>query len=371
MNTFEFEGQTYLKNPTILELLSEAGLDDENIIRVATVFERLSISRLFHLQTITQGQMEKMLNGNKKITNDIFSHLQLIKHQGRIIKTGDELNDIEKHYNYLLTPSTSLDMMLTYSNAESGFRTQSVIEIYGPAGVGKTQWAMTQAIIAMKEWDCSVGYIDSEGAFEYSRFNSLGKYYDVNVNSRIFVSNVNNFDELEHSLDKFEEIIIDKNIRILIIDSIIDPLKTQYPIAGEDLANLQPRQRHLKTVVDKLKTLAKMYNMIILYTNQIRADFEKGITPQGGNVLSHASDIRIELKEQEQNEQFELLGLKLCKATVVDCGFLPNLSGEYIVSPMGIMDPIEIKSITKHTQLINKTGYICINQDGDLIEKSI
>ncbi|MCY3411788.1 MAG: hypothetical protein INQ03_09165 [Candidatus Heimdallarchaeota archaeon] len=351
MQTFEFEGNVYKVNPGITEFLLDAGLDNDFVTRVNLIFEKEQITRILHLQTITLPELEMLLN-NKKIAHKIFAHLELIRHRGRIIKTSDEIQEIEKQYEYLQTPTTSLDLMMSYANGEMGLRTQSIVELYGTAGVGKTQWCLSQALLAIKSWNCAVGIIDTEGSFTYSRFAFLAKYWQVDIENKIFMARAHNFDDLEFALEEFEKIIEKNKIKLIIIDSIIAPLKTQYPISGDDIALLQPRQRHLKTVTDKMKLIAQMHNIVILYTNQIRSDMEGGTVPQGGNILNHASDVRISLAPMELVDELTSIGIKRCQATIVDCAFLPNLSGEYLIGPMGIADVMQVKKVKEHTEKI-------------------
>ena len=141
------------------------------------------------------------------------------------------------------------------------------------------------------------------------------------------------------------------------------------------MTNLQPRQKHLKKVTDRLKSLAQIFNIIAIYTNHVRASFDSDdkLIPQGGNVLSHASDIRIRLEDLDKEEQLkyknidlmEQEGLRVAKASVVDCGFLPNLSGHYLIGPFGIGDSAERDNLFKQVKLINKKGYICVDSTGE------
>ena len=370
-DTFEYDGMNYKIFPTLLEFMSESGLSDPQIVKVMGIMERAGISRSIDLFDKTFDSINKLVNGNSKISKIIFNHIQLIRHRGRIVKNAEMLEQEESKFSYLETTSTEVDLMLTYSNGQMGLRSHTVVEFYGPAGVGKTQMCMTLACQVMKQWKKSVGYIDSEGAFEYSRFTSLANYWGVeNMDEKIYVANVINFDELEFALSELEHIIITRNMGVIIIDSIIDPLKSQYPL-DDNLANLQPRQQHLKKVLDRLKMLAKIYGLLIIYTNQVRAsidDSTKEYVPQGGNVMAHASDIRISL-ELKDEKKLEEIGIKLGIAKVVDCGFLPFKTGKFLIAPFGIADPFNKSEVIDHTQEINNLGFIGINVEGDILPR--
>jgi RecA/RadA recombinase len=223
----------------------------------------------------------------------------------------------------------------------------------------------------MGGWGKAVAYIDSEGAFEYSRFRYLARYWGVPeeyVHDRLFVAKVDNFDDVEESIIQIAKLIVPHNIGAIIVDSMIEPLKSSYAL-DEQRTTLQPRQQHLKIVCNQLKSLAQVHNMIALYTNQTWTDDEKNeVVPLGGKTLGHASDIRIEL-EKESDEVLEKLGIRIGKATVVDCGFLPSLSGKFLISSMGVVDSKDKKKIVEQTEKIRKQGYLCVDYSGKDLPK--
>jgi RecA/RadA recombinase len=228
----------------------------------------------------------------------------------------------------------------------------------------------------------AVAYIDSEGSFEFSRFLGMTRYWGIPeqvVRDNLFVSKVDSFDDVEEAINSIAKLIRKENIGIIVADSIMDPLRSSYPIGQEDLSNLQPRQKHLKRVTDCLKSLAQVHNIISLYTNHVRVSFDddEKLVPQGGNVLAHASDIRIRLVrlEAEELESFEKYStllensIRVGKAEVVDCGFLANLSGTYLIGSFGIADPAESDKILKQAKEFGIKGYISQDAKGKEISK--
>lgn len=182
--------------------------------------------------------------------------------------------------------------------------------------------------------------------------------------------------KVELALDEITKVVKEKDIGILVIDSIMDALKSSYPVGMDELKNLQPRQKHLKRVLDKLKNLALLFNMVVFYTNHVRANItnDKSVPKlgaQGGAVMGHASDIRINLQKATKAERKDFgfddkhagkVGLKVGRATIVDCGFLPEGKGWYLIGPMGIADPNSFDKIFKQSTEYKKKGYI--SQDG-------
>ncbi|MHA2253952.1 MAG: hypothetical protein ACXAD7_26600, partial [Candidatus Kariarchaeaceae archaeon] len=254
--------------------------------------------------------------------------------------------------------------------------------------MGKTQIAHTIAAMVMRPeeaggWDRGVAYIDSEGAFEGIRFKYLARYWGVDeesIKEKLLYSRVDSFDDVEQALDEISNKVKEMDIGLIVLDSIMDPLKSQYPVGGQELSNLQPRQKHLKRVLDKLKALADIHNLIALYTNHVRSNIgqmgEPELGAQGGAVLGHASDIRILLERPTKAERSMMgiddkkakeVGLKGGRAKIVDCGFLPESTGYYLIGPMGIADPEEWDKIIKHCKIIYESGYLSVDSKGNML----
>jgi RecA/RadA recombinase len=344
--------------------------------RILSIFENTGIDDVTQLYSYSKSNFKALPSVTERLAKQLFTHLQKVKRRGKLVITGKQLKILEYSFNYLQTSSGELNTMLTYSNGLCGLRSKTLVEIYGEPSTGKTQFCMTMAVLALRPqslggWGKAVAYIDSEGAFEYSRFRDLARYWSIPeeyIQDRLFVSKADNFDDVEEALSQIAKLIVPHNIGVIIVDSMINPLKTSYPLDAH-LTNLQPRQQHLKIVCDRLKSIAQVHNMIALYTNQVRMDIVgKELVPLGGKTLSHASDIRIEM-EKESDEVLEKLGIRVGKATVVDCGFLPSLSGKFLISSMGIVDPKDRKKIVEQTDNIRKAGYLCEDYSGKELPK--
>lgn len=376
-DTFTIDGTTYHSHPSLEELLIDAGIDNPKIkSRILTIFDNVGIDDITQLYSYSKANFEALPSITETTAKHLFTHLQKVKRKGKLVITGRELEKVEQSFNYLLTSSNELNTMFTYSNGFNGLRSKTLIEIYGEPSTGKSQFCMTIAALTLRPqslggWGKAVAYIDSEGSFEYSRFRHLSRYWGVPekyVHDRLFVAKVDNFDDVEESINQMAKLIVPHNIGAIIVDSMIEPLQTSYPL-DDNMTNLQPRQQHLKVVTDRLKSLAQVHNMITLYTNQMRMDINsKGLIPQGGKIMSHASNIRIKM-EKEPDEELEKLGIRVGKATVVDCGFLPSMSGKFLISSMGIVDPKDKTKIISQTKKITKQGYLCVDHSGKELPK--
>ncbi|MCE7736557.1 MAG: hypothetical protein GPJ54_16870, partial [Candidatus Heimdallarchaeota archaeon] len=226
-----------------------------------------------------------------------------------------------------------------------------------------------------------VAYVDTEGAFVLDRFKYLARYWGADMEKmkdKFLYARADSMDEVELALDEIIKVAKEKDIGIVVVDSIMDALKSQYPVGGQELANLQPRQKHLKRVLDKLKSLANLFNLVVFYTNHVRSNIGGPMgTPdlgaQGGAVLGHASDIRMRLEKATKAERKDFgfddkpagrVGLKVGRATIVDCGFLPEGRGWYLIGPMGVADPNSYNQIFKQSTEYKENGYISMDSQG-------
>lgn len=348
-STFFVKGKTYLAKPTMDEFLREAEVTPASRGKVKGSLKKLRIEKVELLFSKSLKELGSISQISETIAMQIFDHAIRIKRQGDIINPLEEVKKNEGGYQYLPTGSSSLDEMLNYTNGKVGWRSRTMTELYGPPSSGKTQICLTAAAICLRPvdkggWGRGVVYIDSEGAFEGTRFEYLAKYWgcdDEHVDKNFHYGRADSFDEVEAAIDEAYNRADEINLGMIIVDSIMDPLKSQYIIGGSDLKNLQPRQQHLKRVLDKMKNLATLKNAICFYTNHVRAEiggYGPSEGPQGGAVMGHASDIRIKLKAGNKADyesvmkktSLEKVGMKIGGAKIVDCGFLAEKSGIFL-----------------------------------------
>ena len=215
-----------------------------------------------------------------------------------------------------------------------GFEPQAVTEFYGIYGSGKTQICHTAAVMAQLTKDKGglegeVIWIDTEGTFRPERIRDIvidrelvplqerTKKSDpkIPVNEKdvdefldkIMVANATNASHQELIVDKIREMLkVHKQEeegqktapRVVLI--IVDSLTTHFRVEYTGRGLLQPKQASLNQHIHKLIKTAEIYNIAVIFTNQVIANpegFGNPIKPVGGNVLAHASTYRIYLKK--------------------------------------------------------------------------
>jgi len=259
-------------------------------------------------------------------------------------ETGDVILERRKLVNKLTTGCTEFDEMMG-----GGIESQSITEMYGEFGSGKTQIAHQLAVNVQmpKEkggLDGSVIIIDTENTFRPERIKQMvdglaerhGVEYDTeeflkNIHvARAYNSNhqillVDSASELANELKDSE-----KPVRLLIVDSLTSHFRAEYVGRG----TLADRQQKLNKHLHGLQRFGDLHNTVVIVTNQVMskpdAFFGDPTKPIGGHILGHTSTFRLYLRKSKGDKRIVRL---------VDSPNLPD--GEAIVSvtEAGLVDP--------------------------------
>jgi DNA repair protein RadA len=247
-------------------------------------------------------------------------------------ESADILAERRKLVGRVTTGSKELDALIG-----GGIETQSITEVYGKFASGKTQWCFQTAVTVQEpkekgglEGNCL--YIDSENSFRPERVAAIAEARGMNpeeVLKNIFVARAYNADHQMLLAEKAEEMIKEKNIKLLIVDSLTAQFRSEFIGRGQ-LADRQQRlNKHMRT----LMKVAEMSNIAVLVTNQVmeRPDIMFGdpTSPVGGNVVGHASKTRLYLRKGKDEKRI---------AKLVDSPSLPDGEAIYAVTPQGILD---------------------------------
>lgn len=235
------------------------------------------------------------------------------------------------------TGSNELDTLLG-----GGVETQSITEVYGEMSSSKTQWCFQLAVMVQLAKDKgglggNTLYIDSESSFRPERIVSIAKAKGLDPEKtlkNIFVAKAYNADHQMILTEKADQIIKEKNIKLLIVDSLTAQFRSEY--IGRGL--LAERQQKLNKHMRQLMKLAEAHNIAVLVTNQVmsRPDilFGDPTAPIGGHVVGHASKTRLYLRKSKASKRV---------AKLVDSPFLPDGEAIYQITENGIEDLEEDK----------------------------
>lgn len=212
---------------------------------------------------------------------------------------ADEYMKIRRTVEKLTTGSKKLDELLG-----GGIETQSITEVYGEFGSGKSQLCHQLCVtvqLPKEEGGLNGGalYIDTENSFRPERIVQIAKRYNLDqdkVLSRIVYAEALTADHQMYLLDNADAQFKEHNIRLVIIDSLIAHFRSEY--VGREM--LAERQQRLEKHLHKLVRLSRAFNAVAFVTNQVMAkpdSFFMDIEPTGGHILAHTSHTRVFLRK--------------------------------------------------------------------------
>lgn len=249
--------------------------------------------------------------------------------------TAEELLNQRKNVTRLTTGSKALDALLG-----GGIESQAILELIGEYGVGKTQICLTVCVTVQQPHergglDGGVLYIDTEGTFRPERIIQIAQEMGLDHESllkNITIGRAFNSDHQILMVEKAENMTREKNLRLIIVDSLISHFRAEY-IGRESLTE---RQQKLNKHLHRLLRIAEIYNIPAIVTNQVVASpnafFGPPSKPAGGHILAHLSTNRVWLRKSKKN-------LRIAK--VIDSSYLPASECRFTITEKGIEDAIE------------------------------
>ena len=221
-----------------------------------------------------------------------------------------------------------------------GVETQSITENHGAFSSGKSQFGFQLAVNSqMPAKDGGLNgnclFVDTENTFRPDRIVSMAEALGLNpkeVLENIHVARAFNSDHQILLIEKAGEMIKDKNIKLVVVDSVTSLFRSDYLGRGELATRQQRLNRHLHT----LQRMSEVYNLAVYVTNQVMARpdilFGDPTVPIGGHVLAHQAGTRVYLRKSRGDTRI---------ARLVDSPNLPEGETVFRITPEGIRDPEE------------------------------
>ena len=251
---------------------------------------------------------------NRLVTN---ARKVLTEHESlsRDFLTADEMLEKRNKISRYKTGSEKFDAFLN-----GGFESQSITELAGEFGSGKSQVCHALCIALNKfiqkddttERDKNkksagnVIYIDTENTFRSERVYQIAEQNGLDplaILETIYHCNVFNSEELESIIDNLDKFIEQYNAKLLIVDSIISLHRAEFSGRG----TLAERQQRIGRMLSKLRRYADIYNIAVIITNQVVSYTDgsqfgiNSMKAAGGNIMGHGSTYRIFLKKAGKN----------------------------------------------------------------------
>jgi DNA repair protein RadA len=280
--------------PPLKERLRKAGFET-----IKDVVERGAVS----LSEVT-GLDPKICEG---ICNRASFHLT---NQSMPMKTAADIERSSEKLETISTGSMDLDKLL----GGQGIETRALTQFYGRSAAGKTQ--LCHCLSVMVQQDHAHGglngnacYIDTEEKFRSKRITEISKTRGLDPNEilkGIVVGKPQNVSEQELILEEVRSRIVPHNIKLVIVDSVMNHFRAEYT----DLSCRPERQQRLFKFMHTLQTIAGTFHIAVIITNQVQDNFRNSILPPdplGGNVLAHTSTYVVQLRPSGRNRTAKMM----------------------------------------------------------------
>lgn len=283
----------------------------------------------------------------KAVNRLITNARKILAQDESLFSTADQILEKRNKISRYTTGSEKFDDFLS-----GGFESQSITELAGEFGSGKSQICHTLCIAANKIVEKStrgddtnnrdknkpsatgsVIWIDTENCFRSERVYQIAEQNGLDplaVLETIYHCNVFNSEELESIIDNLDKFIEQYNAKLVIVDSIISLHRAEFSGRG----TLAERQQKLGKMLNKLRRCADVYNIAVVITNQVVSYVDgsqfgiNSMKAAGGNIMGHGSTYRIFLKKAGKSRV----------ATMYDSPYHPYERIKFAISESGIQD---------------------------------
>lgn len=226
---------------------------------------------------------------------------------------------------------------------QGGIPSNSITELVGAPGIGKTQLCHMLVANALRfsgdRESSTVLYLDSENAFSAQRIRELMTYENEICPSnppfpdvaaaieRVKVRNVKSSSSFSELLDTLDAAIIESNVKLVILDSVAALVRHEF-----DSASVFKRQNLLTLWASRLKAIAEDFNIPVIVTNQVTS-----YGPNDGDPMSIKTPIAA-LGTGWYHSVNTRLTLQMCRPG--DFGISPNSTLAYLRNSAPVGCPI-------------------------------
>ncbi|CAI4224407.1 unnamed protein product [Auanema sp. JU1783] len=300
-----------------IKKLKEAGFNTVEAVAYATRKD------IYAVKGISEQKAEKLFN-------------EAIKYVPMGFTTAAEVHMRRSELVQIRTGSQELDRLLG-----GGIETGSITELFGEYRTGKSQLCHNLAVICQlpvemggAEGKCM--WIDTENTFRPERLLAVAQRYNMSgehVLENVAVARCYNSDHQMNLLNAAGAMMSESRYALLIVDSIMSLLRTDFSGRGE----LAARQTMLAKMLRHLMKLADEFGVAVVVTNQVVAQVDGGGGPYqadpkkpiGGHIMAHMTTTRLGLRKGKGET-------RICK--VHQSPNLAESEATFAITPLGIDD---------------------------------
>jgi DNA repair protein RadA len=236
-----------------------------------------------------------------KANNWVFNSQRILEDNDLIRNTNMEIMDLleyQENQPRLASKCTAVDDLFN-----GGLVSESVYEVYGEFGCGKTQLCLSLTAEAIAQGE-DVVWIDCEDTFKPRRLKEIliARELATEENANEMLEHVKYFytpntEQLLGTVDSLSQLMQELNVRLLVLDGSIGQFREEYLGRG----HLSVRQNQIARLMTHIKNISFYFRCVVLFTNQVQSDpsvmFGDPIKPIGGNIVAHASTYRVYFKK--------------------------------------------------------------------------
>ena len=299
-----------------------------------TTLKKLKDAGILTIRALALYPMSKLMEESglgEKTSIKLIKIAQNIEKMG--FKSAELIWEKRRELKKLTTGSNNLDELLG-----GGIEPGAVTELFGEYRTGKTQLAHQLCVNVQLSYELgglegNALYIDSEGTFRPERIINMAEAKDLDYNKvlkNIIIGRAYNSDHQILLTRETSKIIKEKNVKLIVVDSIISHFRSEYIGRG----TLSTRQQVLNSHIHDLLRLSETYDeLAVIITNQVSSKpdvfYGNPITHTGGNIIAHGATIRVFLRKGKGEQRV---------AKVVDAPHLPEADAIFSIIDDGITD---------------------------------
>jgi len=323
----EDEQNGTIKTEVVYNLKDLPGVGD-------TTVKKLQDAGIVSIRTLAIYPLMKLMEDAaivEKTAKKIIKAAQDIEKMG--FKSADIIWEKRRQMHRLTTNSSNLDEILA-----GGIEPGSVTEFYGEYRTGKTQIAHQLCVNVQLPYEeggleGNALYIDTEATFRPERIIHMAEAKDLDYNKtlqNIIVGRAYNSDHQVLLVQEATKIIKEKNIKLVVVDSIIGHFRSEYVGRGT-LAN---RQQTLNVHIHDLLRLTEIFDeLAVIFTNQVSSKpdvfYGNPTVATGGHIIAHGATVRIYLRKGKGEQRV---------AKIIDAPHLAEADAVFSITDEGIKD---------------------------------
>ncbi|MBY9010579.1 MAG: DNA repair and recombination protein RadA [Candidatus Lokiarchaeota archaeon] len=316
-----------IKTEVVYDLKDLPGVGD-------TTVKKLQEAGIISIRTLAIYPITKLMEEagiGEKTAQKIIKAAQDIENMG--FKSADIIWEKRRQMNKLTTNSSTLDEILA-----GGIEPGSVTEFYGEYRTGKTQLAHQLCVNVQLPYDeggleGNALYIDTEATFRPERIIQMAEAKDLDYHKtlhNITVGRAYNSDHQVLLIQEAAKIVKEKNIKLVVVDSIIGHFRSEY-IGRGTLAN---RQQTLNVHIHDLLRLTEIFDeLAVIFTNQVSSKpdvfYGNPTVATGGHIIAHGATVRIYLRKGKGEQRV---------AKMIDAPHLAEAEAVFSITEDGIKD---------------------------------